>query len=110
MCKLYRPDEKQAFSEKKILRLRFTLIGARRHPARLEPGWRFTAVDPSESMLETAKQLERTDVRLGHVEDLAVDESCDAASLIGVLHHLDGDDAKEEILRSIRARLKPGLR
>jgi hypothetical protein len=28
--------------------------------------------------------------------------------LIGVLHHLDGDDAKGEILRSIRARLKPG--
>jgi len=42
--------------------------------ARLEPGWRFTAVDPSEPMLQTAKQqlavnnlLERTDVHLGHV-------------------------------------------
>lgn len=82
--------------------------------ARLERGWRFTAVDPSEPMLETAKQqlainnvLERTDVHLGDVEDLAADESYDAATLIGVLHHLDGDDAKREILRSVRARLKP---
>ncbi|KTC64440.1 SAM-dependent methyltransferase [Pseudomonas fluorescens ABAC62] len=83
--------------------------------ARLEPGWRFTAVDPSEPMLETAKQqlavnglLERTNVHLGHVEDLAADESYDAATLIGVLHHLDGDEAKREILQSIQARLKPG--
>lgn len=52
--------------------------------------------------------LERTDVHLGHVEDLVADESYDAATLIGVLHHLDGDDAKGDILRSIRARLKPG--
>ncbi|KWU49673.1 class I SAM-dependent methyltransferase [Pseudomonas palleroniana] len=83
--------------------------------ARLEPGWRFTAVDPSESMLETAKQqlvandlLERTELVLGHVEALAPDESYDAATLIGVLHHLDGDEAKGHILRAIRARLKPG--
>ncbi|WP_248732820.1 class I SAM-dependent methyltransferase [Pseudomonas sp. MWU13-2517] len=83
--------------------------------ARLEPGWRFTAVDPSESMLETAKQqlaandlLDRTELVLGHVEALAPDESYDAATLIGVLHHLDGDEAKGRILRSIRARLKPG--
>ena len=83
--------------------------------AKLEPGWRFTAVDPSEPMLETAKQqlavndlLERTEVHLGRVEGLATDEPYDAATLIGVLHHLDGDDAKREILRSIHARLKPG--
>ncbi|TWS02988.1 class I SAM-dependent methyltransferase, partial [Pseudomonas extremaustralis] len=81
--------------------------------AKLEPSWRFTAVDPSEPMLEAAKQqleannlLERTAMHLGQVEDLAADESYDAATLIGVLHHLDGDDAKRQILRSIRAHLK----
>lgn len=83
--------------------------------AKLEPGWRFTAVDPSEPMLEAAKQqlaannlLEKTDLHLGHVEDLPADASYDAATLIGVLHHLDGDEAKRQILRSIRAHLKPG--
>lgn len=83
--------------------------------AKLEPRWRFTAVDPSEPMLDAAKQqlqannlLERTTFHLGYVDDLAADVAYDAATLIGVLHHLDGDDAKQQILRSIRAHLKPG--
>ncbi|WP_123580610.1 class I SAM-dependent methyltransferase [Pseudomonas brassicacearum] len=83
--------------------------------ARLEPSWRFTAVDPSEPMLEAATQqleannlLERTDVHLGQVDDLPPDASYDAATLIGVLHHLAGDDAKRQLLRSIRTHLKPG--
>ncbi|WP_339513963.1 class I SAM-dependent methyltransferase [Pseudomonas sp. RL_15y_Pfl2_60] len=83
--------------------------------ASLEPDWRFTAVDPSAPMLEAAAQqlkannlLGRTNLHLGHVEDLAADQSYDAATLIGVLHHLDGDAAKRQILQSIQARLKPG--
>lgn len=83
--------------------------------AALEPTWRFTAVDPSGPMLEAARQqldahslLERTTLHLGYVEGLAADASYDAATMIGVLHHLDGDDAKREILRSTRALLKPG--
>lgn len=83
--------------------------------AALEPNWRFTAVDPSEPMLEAATRhlqandlLCRTKVHLGHVDDLPADESFDAATLIGVLHHLDGDEAKRAVLQSIQARLKPG--
>lgn len=83
--------------------------------ATLEPDWCFTAVDPSAPMLEAATQqlqandlLGRTDVHLGHVEDLPAQASFDAATLIGVLHHLNGDDAKRQILRSVQARLKPG--
>ncbi|MNY19134.1 bifunctional 3-demethylubiquinone-9 3-methyltransferase/ 2-octaprenyl-6-hydroxy phenol methylase [compost metagenome] len=83
--------------------------------ATLEPGWRFTAIDPSEPMLEAAKHqlklnnlLERTDLHLGHIEDLDADQSYDAATLIGVLHHLEGDDAKHQLLQCIRAHLKPG--
>ncbi len=83
--------------------------------ATLEPNWRFTAVDPSEPMLVAATQqlktnelLDRTDMHLGHVDDLPADEPYDAGTLIGVLHHLDGDDAKRQLLRSVRARLKPG--
>lgn len=83
--------------------------------AALEAQWRFIAVDPSAPMLEAAvQQLQaddlrhRTQVHLGYVEDLPADASFDAATLIGVLHHLSGDDPKRQILQSIQARLKPG--
>lgn len=83
--------------------------------AALEPGWRFTAVDPSEPMLEAAAQqlkasglLARVDMQLGHVHDLPADRRYDAATLIGVLHHVPGDEAKGALLRSIQMLLKPG--
>ena len=82
---------------------------------RLEPNWHFVAVDPSRPMLDlaeariTAAGLQnRTKVILGRVEDLPIDRHFDAATLIGVLHHLPGDAAKQQILRDIAARLKPG--
>lgn len=81
----------------------------------LEPGWQFTAVDPSQPMLDltianlhSSGLAERTQVCLGYVEDLPPEERFDAATLIGVLHHLPGDDAKSSILKSISTRLKPG--
>jgi tRNA (cmo5U34)-methyltransferase len=83
--------------------------------AALEPDWSFAAVDPSEPMLEAAVQqlqandfLHRTEVHLGEINDLPADQTFDAATLIGVLHHLNGDEPKREILQSIQARLKPG--
>lgn len=82
---------------------------------RLEPNWRFTAVDPSQPMLDLAVQrlgaagfAKRTEVQLGYVDDLPADATFDAATLIGVLHHLPGAEAKARILRSIAQRLKPG--
>lgn len=81
----------------------------------LEPNWRFTAVDPSQPMLDLAVGrlresglLERTEVKLGYVQELPAEELYDAATLIGVLHHLPGDEAKVSILKNIAARLKPG--
>ena len=81
----------------------------------LEPGWRFTAVDPSRPMMELAVArltehglLGRTEVVLGTVDDLSSGEPFDAATLIGVLHHLHGDEAKRAILRAIAERLRPG--
>lgn len=81
----------------------------------LELAWRFTAVDPSRPMLDLAVArlaerglLERTEVHLGHVEDLSPERRYDAATLIGVLHHLAGDTAKRAILEAMAARLKPG--
>jgi tRNA (cmo5U34)-methyltransferase len=52
--------------------------------------------------------IDRTEVLLGTVDDLPVDRRFDAATLIGVLHHLPGDEAKRHILRSLATRLKPG--
>jgi tRNA (cmo5U34)-methyltransferase len=83
--------------------------------AALEPCWRFTAVDPSRPMLDLAVArlresdlLGRTTVLLGTVDDVAADEGFDAATLIGVLHHLPGDAAKLAILRALAARVRPG--
>ena len=82
---------------------------------KLEPAWRFTAVDPSRPMMDiAAARLEehglagRTETRLGYVDDLPDVRCFDAATLIGVLHHLPGDAAKQHILHAIAARLMPG--
>lgn len=81
----------------------------------LEPGWRFDAVDPSQPMLDLAVArlrekglLERTQVILGTVDDLPAEAAFDGATLIGVLHHLPGEQAKRDILRALALRLKPG--
>lgn len=81
----------------------------------LEPDWRFTAVDPSAPMMDLAVAhlteaglLDRTNVVLGRVDDLSPGERFGAATLIGVLHHLPGEEAKRNILRSLAMRLKPG--
>lgn len=51
---------------------------------------------------------ERTEVHPGYVDDLPLKRSYDAATLIGVLHYLPGDDAQRAMLNSLAARLKPG--
>jgi len=81
----------------------------------LEPRWRFTAVDPSPPMLEQALERlrdlglhDRTQAVLGEVQDLPPAARFDAATLIGVLHHLPGRTAKQAILRAIAGRLPAG--
>jgi tRNA (cmo5U34)-methyltransferase len=83
--------------------------------ARLEPLWHFTAVDPSAPMLELAMaavgqaglEAHVTPV-LGEVDTLPSDAIYDAATLIGVLHHLPGEEPKRAILAAVAQRLKPG--
>lgn len=83
--------------------------------AALEPGWRFTAVDPSAPMLALARSnveaagvgAHTTFVEDG-VDTLPDAPAFDGATLIGVLHHVPGDDAKAALLRAIARRLKPG--
>lgn len=83
--------------------------------AALEPLWSFVAVDPSQPMLELACMnineagiADRVKIVSGCVSDLDTASLFDAAVMIGVLHHLPGDEAKHEILAEIARRLKPG--
>lgn len=81
---------------------------------KLCPGWRFTAVDPSPPMLEVAKaSVEAAGLapaatwHAGYVHELPEDERFDAATVIGILHHLPGREAKLGLLQSIASRLHP---
>jgi tRNA (cmo5U34)-methyltransferase len=83
--------------------------------ARLDPDWRFTAVDPSAPMVDAALANlaeaglgDRVDFIVGHLAEISVENPYDAAIMIGVLHHLPGDAAKQEILEQIAERLRPG--
>lgn len=82
---------------------------------KLEARWRFTAVDPSPPMLDlaissvaAAGMADRTETILGYVDDLDPHLQFDAATLIGVLHHIPSDTAKLSALKAIGLRLKPG--
>ncbi|MBY6262739.1 class I SAM-dependent methyltransferase [Azospirillum sp. 412522] len=83
--------------------------------ARLEPEWSFVAVDPSPPMLDLARThlleaglSDRVELVPGTVADLAGSLPFDAAIMIGVLHHLPGDAAKQDVLTQIAVRLRPG--
>jgi tRNA (cmo5U34)-methyltransferase len=72
---------------------------------------RSQSVSADDIAVERLKQrglIERTKVRLGYVDDLPLERRFDVATLICVLHHLQGGNTKRAILRSLAARLKPG--
>jgi threonine dehydrogenase-like Zn-dependent dehydrogenase len=87
--------------------------------ARLESAWRFTAVDPSKPMLDLAVArlaqhglVDRTEVRLGYVEDLLVTYE----RLIEVVAHerhpsrrARGTAAKPRLRRRVVVHAAPGL-
>ena len=65
-------------------------------------------MDLTIARLEQDGLHDRTEIVLGTVDALPQDAVYDAATLIGVLHHLPGDAEKRAILRAIAGRLKPG--
>lgn len=82
--------------------------------ATLEPLWTFVAVDPSQPMLELAHTniteaglAGRVEMVPGALCDVDAAHAFDAAIMTGVLHHLPGDKAKQDILSQIVRRLKP---
>lgn len=79
------------------------------------PGWRFTAEDPSAEMLAVAREKidaagfnGRVDLIVGTVQDVPAGEAFDAATMILVQHFLPDDGAKLEMLREVAGRLRPG--
>lgn len=78
------------------------------------PKWKFTAVDPSESMLTLAQQkteqlglLDRIQFVHGTANQVEED-SFDAATSILILHFIESDEQKLAYLQAIRKRLKKG--
>ena len=83
--------------------------------AQLQPAWQFVAVDPAQTMLAPAMEriaqaglAERVTPIVGTLDALPASPPFDAATLIGVLHHLPSQQAKEGILCAAAERLRPG--
>ena len=81
---------------------------------KLRPGWRFTAIDPSPPMLagarasvEAAGLAPAVTWHGGYIEALPEAVRFDAATAIGLLHHLSGREAKISLLNSVAAKLPP---
>jgi len=79
------------------------------------PSWRFTGVDPSEAMLAVARErleaegmLDRTTLHVGALDSLPPGPPFDGAQMMGVLHHVEGEEARLELLRAVTRRLEPG--
>lgn len=83
--------------------------------AKLQAHWTFAAVDPSPAMLDLAMERIRaaglasqTNAVVGDIDSLPFEQRFDGAMLSGVLHHLNGEQAKRKVLGQIAARVKPG--
>ena len=79
------------------------------------PQWRFTGVEPAAGMNAVARQRlsdagldERAHLVDGYVTDLAEETNFDAAVMLLVMHFVQDDGSKENLLKGIAKRLKPG--
>lgn len=73
------------------------------------PRWQLVGVDPSEPMLEVARQrLGGVDLRLGVIDDFADLVELDGVLSVGVLHHLPSKEEQPVWVSSIGQRLRQG--
>ncbi len=77
--------------------------------------WTFTAVDPSQAMIEASRGVarhlsveDRVTLHHGYVHDMPEIPAFDAATVINVMHFLPDDGAKLQLLESVAQRVRPG--
>ncbi len=85
------------------------------HLAEAFPGWRFTALEPSEAMLKACRNRvdeaglsSRCSFHHGYLESLPVDEPHDAATCFLVSQFILDAEARSDFFRQIADRLVPG--
>jgi len=85
------------------------------HLAKKNPKWRFTAVEPSGSMLDVCRQraqkegfASRCHFHEGYLDSLPTTESHDAATCFLVSQFILDQQARSEFFREISRNLKPG--
>jgi tRNA (cmo5U34)-methyltransferase len=85
------------------------------HLALRFPGWRFTAVEPSVSMLNVLRRkaerhgiLSRCVLHSGYLDSLPAGDSYDAATAILVSQFIQDRELRTAFFRSIANRLRPG--
>jgi len=85
--------------------------------ARAYPGWQFTALDPSEPMLEKCREHvaaegfdDRVSYHAGKLPTLPESEPFDAATALLVSHFITEREQRKRFFRAIAARLKHGGR
>ena len=85
--------------------------------ARVNPTWRFTALDPSEPMLDICRTrmaaegfADRCTTHTGKLPTLPESEPFDAATALLVSHFITDREDRCRFFRAIAARLKPGGR
>lgn len=79
------------------------------------PAWRLTGVDTSPHMLAVARERlggaglqERVQLHAGALHALPAGPRFDGAQMVGVLHHVEGEEARLALLREVVRRLEPG--
>lgn len=85
------------------------------HLARKNPGWRFTAVEPSGPMLDVCRQraeqegfAPRCRFHAGYLDSLPAMDPCDAATCFLVSQFIVDQRARSGFFREIAGRLRPG--
>jgi len=79
------------------------------------PHWRFTAVDPSESMMELCQEkmrkqglASRCSFHAGYLSSLSAVNQFDAATCLLVSHFIEDTEERRDLFKGMASRLVPG--